>query len=137
MRVHTPFVLLTASVFCSVAAHAQAPAASVAEKQAAEIVTGFYRNTFAALRNAKTKADIAKMVDDLEAPDWVSIDPRGYTVLTRDEAQRQLERFLSVEPAQRPANNIEVLWVDAEPWRITAVGLVHSGVQGSAAMPAF
>lgn len=117
-------------------AHAQNRTAA-ADRQALEVVTTLYRNTFAALHDAKTKEDIAKLVDNLEAPDWVSIDPNGYTVLTRDEAVRQLEMFLTVDPDKRPSNNIEILWVHAEPWRITAVDLVHSGVQGSAAMPAF
>ena len=107
-------------------AHAQnrTPAA---DQQALEVVTTLLRNTFAAVHNAKTKEDIAKLVDDLEAPDWVSIDPNGYTVLTYDEEVRTLEGFLSVDPDKRPSNSIEVLWVHAEPWRIAAVYLVVHG----------
>jgi len=116
--------------------HAQnRPAA--AEPAPLEVVTGLIHHTFAALHDAKTKEDIAKLVDDMEAPDWVSIDPNGYTVLTHDEEVHTLEGFLSVPPEKRPSNNIEILWVHAEPWRITAVELVHSGVQGSAVMPEF
>jgi hypothetical protein len=102
-----------------------------------EIVTTLYRNTFAALHNAKTKEDIAKMVDAMEAPDWVSIDPNGYTVLTRDQEVRQLEDFLNVPPEKRPSNPLEILWLHEESWKITVVDLVHSGVQGSAALPEF
>jgi hypothetical protein len=107
-------------------AHAQNRTAA-ADQQALEVVTTLIRNTFTALHNAKTKEDIAKLVDDMEAPDWVSIDPNGYTVLTHDEEVRTLEGFLSVDPDKRPSNSIEVLWAHAEPWRITAVYLVVHG----------
>jgi hypothetical protein len=89
-----------------------------------DVVKEYYKQTLAALRQAKTKDDLTKLVETLDAPDWVSIDPAGFVVQTRAQTAIALEPFLKIAPEKRPLPNIEVLWVHDEPWRVTAVSIV-------------
>ena len=89
-----------------------------------DVAKEYYRRTLSALQQAKSKDDLKKLVEMLDAPDWVSIDPAGFVVQTRDKAALALEPFLTIAPGKRPLPTVEVLWVHDEPWRVTAVSIV-------------
>lgn len=88
------------------------------------VVKEYYKQTLSGLQQAKTKDELTKLVEALDAPDWVSIDPAGFVVQTRAQTAVALEPLLTIAPGKRPLPNIEVLWVHDEPWRVTAVSIV-------------
>ena len=47
------------------------------------VVKEYYKQTLSGLQQAKTKDDLTKLVEMLDAPDWVSIDPAGSAAACR------------------------------------------------------
>jgi hypothetical protein len=88
-----------------------------------------YTATFAALHDAKTKEDIAKMVDALDTPDWVGIGPTGQTA-TRPQAIRDLESLLALPPEKRPTPRLDIIYVNETNWNMTALYWVYTGPEG-------
>jgi hypothetical protein len=89
-----------------------------------EVVKAYYQQALSGVQEAKTRDDLTGLVEKLDAPDWVSINPSGFVAATRAQTPAALEPLLAIEPGKRPRSTVEVLWVDEEPWRITAVSLV-------------
>jgi len=83
-----------------------------------------YAATFAALHDAKTKDDIAKMVDAFDTPDWVSYLPTGET-LTRPEAVRLLESLLATPPEKRPSPRMDIIFMNETKWNVTVLYWVY------------
>jgi hypothetical protein len=92
-------------------------------------IQSLYAATFAALHDAKTKEDIAKMVDALDTPDWVSIGPTGQT-MTRPEAVRGLEATLSTPPDQRSSPKMDIVFMNENKWNATVLYWVYTGPDG-------
>lgn len=88
-----------------------------------------YAATFAALHDAKTKEDIAKMVDAIDTPDWVSIGPTGQT-MTRSEAVRLLESLLDTPPDQRSSPKMDIVFMNETKWNATVLYWVYTGPEG-------
>jgi hypothetical protein len=82
------------------AAHGQ----TVKEDAAAvELARSIYSASFTALRDAKTLDDLRKVSDEIDAAEWISVDRFGRTILTKKDADRDLESLLSLPPARRAA----------------------------------
>jgi hypothetical protein len=94
------------------------------------VIQAMYAATFAALHDAKTKEDIAKMVDAFDAPEWVSNLPNGQT-MTRAEAVRMLESVLSIAPAERPTPKMDVIFSNETKWNVTMLYWVYNGPEGN------
>lgn len=91
-----------------------------------DVVKAYYKQALSGMQEAKTKDDIIKLVEALDAPDWVSINPTGLVAATRAQTPSALEPLLAIEPGKRPGSTVEILWVHEEPWRVTAVSIVLS-----------
>jgi hypothetical protein len=92
-------------------------------------IQAMYTAAFAALHDAKTKEDIAKMVDAIDTPDWVGIGPTGQTG-TRAQAIRDLESLLALPPEKRPTPRLDIIFVNETNWNMTALYWVYTGVEG-------
>jgi hypothetical protein len=85
---------------------------------------GIYTRTFGALQKATNAADIERLVNAIDTPDWTGIGADGRR-MSRDEAKRQLVNLLlatSGGGAQPPS--IELLWVNQSGDSATAVAWV-------------
>jgi hypothetical protein len=98
-----------------------------------------YGATLTALQSAKSADDIHRMVEAMDAPDWVSIDPTG-AKMSRNEAERQLVGLLSIPVGQRPIPKQKTVYVGEQDkrvvvvywvWRTTDKGSVGSLVRDS------
>jgi hypothetical protein len=85
-----------------------------------------YRQTMAAIEQAKTEADIERAVAAIDVPDWTSIDADG-TRMTRNDAKRQLVASLGGQRGAQPT--IELLWVNESGNSATAVAWVFAKSQ--------
>lgn len=88
-------------------------------------IQNMYAATFAALHDAKTKEDIAKMVDAFDTPDWVSNQPNGQT-LTRPEAVLLLESLLATPPEKRPSPKMDVIFMNETKWSVMFLYWVYT-----------
>jgi hypothetical protein len=91
-----------------------------------DVVKAYYKQALSGVQEAKTKEDLTKLVETLDAPDWVSINPTGLVAATRAQTPAALEPLLAIEPGKRPRSTVEILWVHEEPGRITAVSIILS-----------
>lgn len=73
-------------------------------------ISAAYDNTLSALQAAKSSADIGRMVEAMDAPDWIGLGPSGEK-MGRSEAEKQLEGLLSIPPGQRPTPLQQVIYV--------------------------
>ena len=87
---------------------------------AVELARTIYSHTFTGLREAKTMDDLRRLIADLEAPDWVSVDRFGRTVLTRADAERELESLLAI-PGERRGGVMDVIWAGRDGDRLAVV----------------
>jgi hypothetical protein len=81
------------------------------------------------LHEAKTNEDIAKMVDAIDTPDWISIGPTGQT-MTRAEAVRLLESLLATPPDQRSSPKMDIVFMNETKWNTTVLYWVYTGPEG-------
>ena len=97
-------------------------AAQQAKQDAAalEIAKSIYRGSFTALRDAKTLDDLRNVADNLDLPDWISVDRFGRTVLTRRDADRELESVLALPPERRVAG-MDIIWAERNSERLIVV----------------
>ncbi len=87
---------------------------------ALELAKGIYAASFTALRQATTLADLRKLSDDIDAPEWVSVDRLGRTILTKKEADRDLEGLLALPPDRR-VTAMEILWAEQDADRLAVL----------------
>ena len=118
--------LMGLAVLLGITAKAQDPnVAAVKERYAA---------TLAAMQNMKTPADLRRMFDETDAPEWVSIDPNGET-MTRDQAMKGVESILSIPPGSRPIPIQDFVYMATTGKEVIAVYWVYrrtdSGLVGS------
>ena len=93
-------------------------------KEDAEIlstVKSIYLANLVALREAKTLEDMKKLADGMDAPEWVSVDRFGRTVMTRRDVDRELGSMLSI-PGDRRVMGLEVIWAERAGDRMIVVG---------------
>jgi len=71
------------------------------------MITSLYTRTLADMQKATTAGEIDRIVDAIDAPDWVSINADG-TRMTREEAKRELVRSLAGPRGEQPT--LDLLW---------------------------
>jgi hypothetical protein len=100
------------------------PAAFGADQSIEKTIKDMYASTLNAMKNAKTKDDIAKIVDGMDAPEWTSSLPAGET-MTRADAIAGLEGMLAIPPEKRPTPLLDFLYVKETDRNILAVYWVY------------
>lgn len=76
------------------------------------------------MKEAKTKEDIAKIVDSIDAPEWSSTLPSGET-MTRADSIAGLEGMLAIPAEKRPTPLLDFLYVKETDQKILAVYWVY------------
>jgi hypothetical protein len=99
-------------------------AALAADENVTKTIQDLYTSTLNAMKNAKTKDDIATIVSGMDAPEWVGNLPTGETI-TRSEAIASLEGLLAIPPEKRPVPTLDFLYVKETGWNILAVYWVY------------
>ena len=89
-------------------------------------ITSMYTRTLGEMQKATTAGEIDRMVDAIDAPDWVSINADG-TRLTREEAKRDLVRSLAGPPGVQPT--VDLLWFNHSGNAATSVAWVFGKSQ--------
>jgi hypothetical protein len=92
-----------------------------------ELAKSIYARSFTALRAAKTLDDLKKLSDDLDSPDWISVDRFGRTILTRKDAERELESMLALPPERR-VTEMDIFWAERDSDRLTVVAWMMPNV---------
>ena len=87
---------------------------------ALQLAKSIYLRSFSGLRAAKTLDDMKKLADDLDSPDWISVDRFGRTVLTRKEADRELQSVLGLPPERR-VTEMDIIWTERDTDRLMVV----------------
>jgi hypothetical protein len=113
-----PFMRLLATAFLL------SQAALCADENVQNTIKDLYTATFAALRQAQTKDDIAKMVTAIDAPEWIGNGPNGET-MTRADAISQLEPMLAVPSEKRPAPKMDFVYMRETGWNVLVVYWVY------------
>jgi len=92
---------------------------------ALEIAKSIYSSSFTALREAKTLEDMRKLADSLDSADWISVDWFGRTILTRRDADRDLESVLALPPERR-VTGMDIIWAERDSDRLIVVAWMMS-----------
>lgn len=87
-----------------------------------------YASTLSAMRTAETKGDIERLVDEMDAPEWLGALPTGAT-LTRADAISSLQGLLRVPAKDRPAPKQQMLYLAENGWRVVAVYWIYAVVK--------
>ncbi len=87
-------------------------------------ITKTYEATFSAMRQVKTKADLQKMVDAIDVPEWQSSLPTG-EIMTRPEAVASLMGLLNVPPENRPVPRQQMVYMSETGWSAFAVYWIY------------
>lgn len=83
-----------------------------------------YEATFTAMRQARTKLDIEKMVEAIDVPEWQGHLPSG-GILTRPDATASLMGLLAVSPESRPVPRLQVLYAAATSWNVSVLYWIY------------
>ena len=81
-------------------------------------LSGMYRQTLSGMQKATSAADVGRIVDAIDTPDWVSINADGAR-LTREQSKQELVRSLAGPRGDQPG--IEILWLNQSGNAATAV----------------
>jgi hypothetical protein len=61
-----------------------------------------------------------KLSDGLDSPDWISVDRFGRTILTRADADRELQSVLAIAPARR-VTEMDIVWAEQDMDRLMVI----------------
>ena len=87
-------------------------------------IRDLYNATFASMKEAKTKEDLGRMVNAIDAPEWVGNSPEGET-LTRVQSQASLEPILAIPSDKRPVPKLDFVYIKETGWNVLAVYWVY------------
>jgi hypothetical protein len=90
------------------------------DPSALEVARSIYSRSFTALREAKTIEEMRKLSDEMDAPEWISVDRFGRTVLTKKDVDRDLESLLKLPPERRAAG-MDIIWAEKDAERLIVV----------------
>ena len=85
-----------------------------------EFARSIYARSFTDLRQAKSLEDMKKLSDALDSPDWISVDRMGRTILTRKDADRELESLLALPPERR-VTGMDIIWAEQDSDRLAVL----------------
>ena len=77
-----------------------------------------YTQTLGGMQKATSAADVERIVNAIDTPDWVSINADG-TRMTRDQSKRELVRSLAGPRGDQPA--LDLLWFNRSENTATTV----------------
>ena len=100
-------------------------AAFGADEDVPKTIRDLYNATFASMKQAKTKEDLARMVSAMDAPEWVGNSPDGET-LTRVQSLALLEPILAIPSDERPAPKLDFVYVKETGWNVLVVYWAYS-----------
>ncbi len=86
-------------------------------------------DTFKLVQAARTKDDIARAVDGIDVPEWVSIVPDGQNG-TRAGAVHDLEGMLAVPPEKRSSPHVDFIWWSETTAKVTVLYWVYDEQEG-------
>ena len=86
-----------------------------------ELARSIYSRSFTALREARTLEEMRRLSGDLDAPEWISVDRFGRTILTKKDADRDLESLLALPPERR-VTGMDILWAERDSERLIVLG---------------
>ena len=92
-----------------------------------ELARSIYSGSFTALREATTLEEMSKLSDGLDAPEWISVDRFGRTILTKKDADRDLESLLALPPERR-VTGMDILWAERDSERLTVLAWMMANV---------
>jgi len=95
-----------------------------ADEDVPKTIRDLYNATFAAMKEAKTKEDLARMVSAIDAPEWVGNSPEGET-LTRAQSLASLEPILAIPAEKRPTPKLDFVFIKETGWNVLAVYWVY------------
>ncbi|SPE41001.1 exported hypothetical protein [Candidatus Sulfopaludibacter sp. SbA3] len=99
-------------------------AARSADGDAVKTITVMYSTTLSALHVVKTRDELLRIVNAIDAPEWVSNLPSGET-LTRAEAVSSLEPLLAVPPENRPVVKQHFVYLRETGWNVLVLYWVY------------
>jgi hypothetical protein len=94
-------------------------AVGAAAEETQKIIRELYTSSFAAMREARTKEDIIRLVDGFDAPEWVGNMPAGET-LTRADTIRDGEAALAIPPEKR-IPQMDIVYLRETGWNVLVV----------------
>jgi hypothetical protein len=111
---------LSALILCLVLQRAFAQQEIRQDPATLELARSIYTRAFRQLREAKTLEDMKRLSDALDSPDWISVDRMGRTILTRKDADRELESVLAL-PSERRVTGMDIIWAEQESDRLAVL----------------
>lgn len=91
-----------------------------AQPQQQSGIPAFYQQLLAGMRNAKSKEDIAKMLEATDTNDWISIDAVGRRT-SRADAQKAMEGMIAAPSEKRVLPDLEVIWLQEAGGKATVL----------------
>lgn len=98
------------------------PAAAQPKQDPSAMLTAkaIYTRAFTLLRDARNMEDMRKLSDSFDAHEWVSLDRFGRPLLTRTQADRELESMLALSAEQR-VSAMDIIWAERDATRLIVV----------------
>jgi hypothetical protein len=87
---------------------------------AQKTIRDLYASVFVQMREVKTKPEPERLLDSIDAPEWVGKMPAGET-LTRGDAIKDGESVLTLPPAKRPIPKMQITWIRETGWNTLVV----------------
>lgn len=110
----------TLLAICLLAAVVTAQPLPKQESATLDEAKAIYTRAFTALRDARSMADMKKLADSLDAPEWTSADRFGRRLLDRASADKELESMLALPPEQR-VSTMDIIWAERDGTRMVVV----------------
>jgi hypothetical protein len=102
-------------------------ALSYAQSDFREAITKSYEATLSGLREVKTKAELQRLVDAIDVPEWQASLPSG-AVMTRPEAIESLSGLLAMPSESRPAPRQHIVYMTETGWSVLVVYWIYQPV---------
>jgi hypothetical protein len=101
-------------------AFASAALLNAEDVSAQQTIQDTYTSSFAQMRAAKTKPDLERLLDSINAPEWVAEMPAGET-LTREDAMKDGQSALAMPAEKRPIPKMQIAWIRETDWNVLVV----------------
>jgi hypothetical protein len=89
------------------------------------LAKSIYARSFTELRAAKTMEDMHQLSDELDSKDWIFVDRFGRTMLTKQQADRDLESMLKLPPERR-VSGMDIIWAEQDSDRLMVLAWINS-----------
>ena len=89
-----------------------------------------YMASYAAIPKLQTPADVERLTDSFQSPEWVGNMPAGET-LTRADSIAEGNSILNIPIDKRPKPRIQFIWSTETGWSILVVYWLYREVDGT------